>query len=113
MTLSELLSAPLPDSETLRALGVVFDTAMAQKMVNAHAWHGDPRCTAYPAALKDGRWCHAADILPACITPGGTYHAGFTHLNQANFTLVEVIPLADLEFAEGVAQLVPEPKPEE
>ena len=114
MTLAELLSSPLPGTHTLRTLGVVFDTALAQKMVNAHAWYGDPRCTVFPAALADGRWCHVADILPACITPGGTYHAGFTHLNPANFALVEVIPLADLEFAsEAVPQLVPEPKPEE
>ena len=113
MNLAELLSSPLPDTDTLRTLGVVFDTAMAQRMINAHAWYGDPRCTVFPAELADGRWCHVADILPDCLTPGGTYHAGFAHLNPANFTQVEVIPLADLTFAEGVPQLTPEEKPPE
>lgn len=114
MTLAELLSQPLPDTESLRALGIVFDTAMAQKMVNAHAWYGDPRCTVYPAALADGRWCHTADILPDCLSPTGGYHAGFSRLDAANFASVEVVPLADLEFAsEAVVQLVPEQSPPE
>lgn len=114
MTLAEFLATPLPATATLQTLGVVFDTALAQKMVNAHAWYGDPRCTVFPAALADGRWCHVADILPECISPDGIYHSGFSHLNPANFTLVEIIPIADLEFAsEAVPQLVPEPKPEE
>jgi hypothetical protein len=112
MTLAEFLSTPLPDTATLQTLAIVFDTALAQKMVNNHAWYGDPRCTVFPAALADGRWCHVADILPDCLTPGGTYHAGFAHLNAANFAQVEVIPLADLTFAEGVPQLVPEPPPD-
>jgi hypothetical protein len=114
MTLLEFLSQPLPDIDTLRTLAVVFDTAMAQRMVNAHAWYGDPRCTVYPAPLADGRWCHIASILPDCVSPDGGYHAGFSRLNAANFASVEVVPLADLEFAsEAVPQLVPEPQPEE
>ena len=113
MTLAELLSQPLPDTEALRALAIVFDTPMAQKMINYHAWYGDQRCTVYPAALKDGRWCHVADILPDCIAPTGGYHAGFARLNAANFDSIEVIPLAWVEMAEGVPNLVPEPKPEE
>lgn len=110
MTLAELLSQPLPDTEALRALAIVFDTPMAQKMINAHAWYGDPRCTVYPAALADGRWCHTADILPDCISPEGGYYAGFSRLDAANFVNVEVMPLADLEFAsDGVPQLAPQP----
>ena len=111
MTLAELLSGPLPDIATLRTLGIVFDASLAQTMVNNHAWHGDSRCTVFPAALTDGRWCHVADILPDCISPGGIYAAGFSHLNAANFALVEVTPLAELEFAEDVPQLVPEESP--
>ena len=114
MTLAEFLASPLPDTATLQTLAIVFDTALAQKMLNFHAWYGDPRCTVYPAALADGRWCHVADILPQCITPDGIYAAGFARLNAENFASVEVIPLAELEFAtEAVPQLVPEPMPEE
>ena len=112
MTLAELLSGPLPDTATLQTLAIVFDTALAQKMLNFHAWYGDPRCTVYPAALTDGRWWHLADILPQCITPDGIYAAGFARLDAANFASVEVVPLADIEFAtEAVAPLEPEPQP--
>jgi hypothetical protein len=109
MTLADFLSTPLPDTATLQTLAIVFDTALAQKMLNFHAWYGDPRCTVYPAALADGRWCHVADILPQCITPDGIYAAGFARLDAANFASVDVVPMADLEFAtEAVPQLVPE-----
>lgn len=113
MTLAELLSQPLPDADTLRTLGVVFGTPLAQKMINYHAWYGDPRCTVYPAPLADGRWCHVADILPDCISPAGGYYAGFSRLNPSNFAQVDIVPLSDLEFSdEAVPQLVPEPKQE-
>jgi hypothetical protein len=112
MTLLEFLLQPLPDTATLQTLAIVFDTALAQKMVNYHAWYGDPRCTVYPAALADGRWCHVADILPQCIAEGGIYAAGFAQLDATNFASVEVVPLADLEFAtDAVTQLVPEESP--
>ena len=112
MTLAEFLATPLPDTATLQSLAIVFDTALAQKMLNCHAWYGDPRCTAYPAALADGRWCHVADILPQCISPEGIYAAGFARLDAANFASVEVVPLADLEFAtDAVPQLVPGESP--
>jgi hypothetical protein len=112
MTLLELLLQPLPDTATLQSLAIVFDAPLAQKMLNYHAWYGDPRCTVYPAALADGRWCHVADILPQCITPDGIYAAGFARLDATNFASVEVVPLADLEFAtDAVPQLVPEESP--
>jgi hypothetical protein len=114
MTLSQMLSTPLPDTAALQTLGIVFDAALAQKMVNYHSWYGDPRCTVYPAALADGRWCHVADILPQCLAEGGIYAAGFARLDATNFASVDVVPLADLEFAAGGGtQLVPEPQPEE
>lgn len=115
MTLAEFLSSPLPDAATLQTLAIVFDTALAQKMLNYHAWYGDPRCTVFPAATADGRWFHVADILPECIREGGIYAAGFSKLNAENFASVEVLPLADLEIAsEPPAALVPEngPPPE-
>jgi hypothetical protein len=112
MNLLELLASPLPDTETLRTLAIVFDTEMAQKMVNFHSWYGDPRCTVFPAALADGRWCHTADILPDCLSPDGGYHAGFVRLDATNFSQVEILPVAELEFAEGAPQLTPEPQPD-
>jgi hypothetical protein len=111
MTLADFLSSPMPDTATLQTLAIVFDTPLAQKMLNYHSWYGDHRCTVYPAALADGRWCHVADILPQCITPDGIYAAGFARLNATNFANVEVLPLADLALAEGVPQLVPEESP--
>jgi hypothetical protein len=112
MTLAEFLSTPLPDTATLQTLAIVFDTLLAQKMLNYHAWYGDPRCTVYPAALADGRWCHVADILPQCIADGGIYAAGFARLDAANFASVEVVPLADLKFSiDAVPQLMPEESP--
>jgi len=112
MTLLEFLLQPLPDTATLQTLAIVFDTALAQKMLNFHAWYGDPRCTVYPAALADGRWCHVADILPQCLAEGGIYAAGFARLDATNFASVEVVPLADLEFAtDAVPQLVPAESP--
>jgi hypothetical protein len=119
MTLAEFLSSPLPDAATLQTLAIVFDTALAQKMLNYHAWYGDPRCTVFPAATADGRWFHVADILPECLTPGGIYAAGFARLDAANFVSVEVVPLADLEIAEEPPPALvpeegppPEPEPE-
>lgn len=114
MTLAEFLATPLPDTATLQTLAIVFDTTLARKMLNYHAWYGDPRCTVYPAALADGRWCHVADILPQCLSKGGIYAAGFARLDAENFASVEVMPLADLKFAtDAVPQLVPEPMPDE
>lgn len=113
MTLADFLATPLPDTATLQTLAIVFDTPLAQKMLNYHAWYGDHRCTVYPAATADGRWCHVADILPQCLTPGGIYAAGFARLDAQNFSQVEVLPLADLEWPEEQPpQLVPEPQPE-
>ena len=108
MTLAEFLATPLPDTATLQTLAIVFDTALAQKMLNYHSWYGDPRCTVYPAALADGRWCHFADILPQCLAEGGIYAAGFARLDAGNFASVEVVPLAGLEWPETPPpQLVP------
>ena len=112
MTLLEFLLQPLPDTATLQTLAIVFDTPLAQEMLNFHAWYGDPRCTVYPAALADGRWCHVADLLPQCLAEVGIYAAGFARLDATNFASVEVVPLADLEFAtDAVPQLVPEESP--
>lgn len=112
MTLAELLSGPLPDADELRLLCIVMDGDLAQRMVNVHSWHGDPRCTAFPVGLEDGRWCAPADVLPDCLSPGGMYQAGFSRLDSSRFDEIEVVPLADVELADPPPPpLQPEPPP--
>jgi len=112
MTLSDILSE-MPDIDTLRTLAVVMETPTAQRMVNVHAWHGDQRCTVFPAAMDDGRWMAPADILPDCITPGGMYHAGFSHLDPTAFSQIAVMPISEVTLADPQPpQLVAEPNPE-
>jgi len=112
MTLAQFLSQPLPDTATLQSLAIVFNTALAQKMIDCHAWYGDPRCTVYPGATKDGMWFHVADILPQCIAQDGIYAAGFSRLDAQNFSLVQVVPLSELDIAEAPPmQLSPNPHP--
>lgn len=113
MTLAELLASPLPPSEELQTLALVFDSSLAQRLVNVQAWHGDPRCTAFPTATSDGRWLHTADILLACVTPDGMYAAGFARLDPSRFSEIEVLPLAEVEIAvPQPPQLVAEARPD-
>jgi hypothetical protein len=93
MTLSELLALSLPLSD-LQGLALVFDEAMRDRLVAVQAAHGNPRFTAYPALLSDGRYMHQASILTEC-QPGGLYHAGFIHLDSARFGEITVIGYAD------------------
>lgn len=113
MTLADLLASPLPPSDELQALALLFDSALAQRLVNVQAWHGDPRCTAFPVATSDSRWLHTADILLACLSPDGMYRAGFSHLDSSRFDEIEVVPLADVEVADPQPpQLTPEENPD-
>lgn len=103
MTLADLLTSP-PSPAELAGLALVFDADLRDRLVAVQAEHGDPRFTAYPAQLTDGRYMHQASILTEC-QPGGLYHAGFSHLDAARFSEIEVI-----DYAEAVALLpVPEP----
>jgi hypothetical protein len=112
MTLAEFLAEPLPGSATLQTMAIVFDSALAQKMLNCHHWYGDPRYTVFPAATADGRWFHVADILLQCVHSGGMYAAGFARLNSQNFVNVNVVPLVDVQTPEeSPPRLVPEPGP--
>jgi hypothetical protein len=112
MTLSQFLSHPLPDTATLQTLAIVFDTTLAQKMIDAHAWYGDQRYGVHPGATADGRWFHVADILTQCIAPAGIYAAGFSRLDTQNFSLVQVVPLSSIEIASPPpVQLSPNPQP--
>jgi hypothetical protein len=108
MTLAELFSSPMPSPAELRLLCVVFPTALAQRMVNVHSWYGDPRCTVFPALLADGRWVVPAAMLSDCVTPGGTYFAGFSRLDRGKFGQVEVLPVSAVTMAEQQETLAPE-----
>jgi hypothetical protein len=91
MTLAALLAAMPTD---LSGLALVFDQQLRDRLVSVQSEYGDPRFTAYPAALSDGRYMHLAGILREC-QPGGLYHAGFSQLDAARFDEIEVVPLAD------------------
>ena len=82
---------------------LLFDAALAQRLVELHAEHGRPDCRANPRLLTDGRLMLTADILTA-IEPGGYLHAMWEAADKAILLpAVEVVPLAD-----AVALLPPE-----
>jgi hypothetical protein len=83
---------------------LLFDVALAQRLVELHAEHGRPDCRATPVALADGRLMLVADILTA-IEPGGYLHAMWEAADKAILLpSVEVVPLAD------ALALLPEPE---
>jgi hypothetical protein len=73
---------------------LVFDAALAQRLAEVQAEHGDPRHVPAPARLADGRWMLSADILTECL-PGGLVYGGFSQLDAGRFDEIEVVPLAD------------------
>ena len=93
MTLADLLTVPLPPAE-LAGLALAFDQDLRDRLVAVQAEYGDPRVTAYPAALTDGRYMHHAGILTEC-RPGGLYYAGFSQLDAGRFSEIAVVPLAE------------------
>lgn len=84
------------------AHALVFDTALARRLAEVQAEHGDPRHAPIPRLLSDGRCTLAADILTECL-PGGLVCGGFSQLDAARFNEVEVLPIAD------VLALLPQP----
>lgn len=113
MNLSELLSSgTLPELSYLRGMALVFDSDLCQRLVNVQAWHGDPRHVPQPPATSDGRWMLCAEVLTECH-PGGILWAGFSHLDPAGFSQIDVVPIGDATLADPQPpQLVPEPMPE-
>lgn len=91
MTLTDLLAAMPTD---LSGLALVFDQELRDRLVAVQAEYGNPRFTAFPAALIDGRYMHLAGILKEC-QPGGLYYAGFSQLDAGRFDEIAVVPLAD------------------
>lgn len=114
-TVADLLpSMPLSYDEC-SGLAVVFPAALVQPLVNAQAWYGSPQFQAQPIPLTDGRW-----MLPGALLseiPSGLYGAGFSHLNAANFTYCDVLPMSDVAAlfygeSDGTPPSLPEPEPQ-
>lgn len=96
MTLAELLaSGAAPDITTLRAVALVFDAELRDRLIAVQEEHGDPRHVPSPVATNDGRWFLCGDILTECVV-GGIVWAGFSHLDASRFDEIEVVPLADV-----------------
>jgi len=76
------------------AHALVFDVALAQRLGEVQAEHGDPRHVPSPRLLTDGRFMLTADILTECI-PGGLVYGGFSQLDAGRFDEIEVVPLAE------------------
>jgi hypothetical protein len=76
------------------AHALVFDAALAQRLAEVQAQHGDPRHVPAPRSLVDGRYMLTADILTECL-PGGLVYGGFSHLDAGRFSEIAVVPLAD------------------
>jgi hypothetical protein len=85
------------------AHALLFDVALAQRLGEVQAEHGDPRHVPAPRTLTDGRYMLTADILTECL-PGGLVYGGFSQLDAGRFDEIEVVPLAD-----ALALLPPDP----
>jgi hypothetical protein len=92
MTLDEL---DLPvTAEWGRQNALVFDAALAQRLAEVQAEHGDPRHVPVAVPLSGGRFMLLADILTECL-PGGLVYGGFSQLDAGRFNEIEVVPLAN------------------
>jgi hypothetical protein len=76
------------------AHALLFDVALAQRLGEVQAQHGDPRHVPSPRTLTDGRFMLTADILTECL-PGGLVYGGFSQLDAGRFDEIEVVPLAE------------------
>jgi hypothetical protein len=76
------------------AHALLFDVALAQRLAEVQAQHGDPRHVPAPRSLTDGRWMLTADILTECL-PGGLVYGGFSQLDAGRFDEIEVVPLSE------------------
>ena len=73
---------------------LVFDAALAQRLAEVQAEHGDPRHVPNPLPLTDGRFMLTADILTECL-PGGLVYGGFSRLDAARFSEIEVVQMTE------------------
>lgn len=100
MTLTDLLSQPLPDLATLRETWLVFDAALLTDFNAAQT--GQTRFLAAPIALTDGRYALCADLLTE-IGEMGVYGKSFAKLPAERFNEVTVVEFAD------IAGILPQP----
>lgn len=101
MTLADL-SLPVPYEQAC-LYGLVFAADLAERLAEVQA-ATPSRFVAQPVALSDGRYFLCGDLLSE-VGPGGLYAAGFSQLDAARFSEIEVLPLAD-----AVALLPPPPE---
>lgn len=73
---------------------LLFGAALAQRLAEVQAQHGDPRHVPAARSLTDGRYMLTADILTECL-PGGLVYGGFSQLDAGRFDEIEVVPMAD------------------
>lgn len=73
---------------------LMFDASLAQRLAEVQAEHGDPRHVPNARPLTDGRFMLNADILTECL-PGGLVYGGFSRLDAARFSEIEVVPMAE------------------
>lgn len=98
MTLADIT---LPVSyESVQGRWLVFEAALAQRLLEVHEQYGNPHHIPNPIPLSDGRFALNADILTECV-PGGIMYGGFSHLDSSRFSEIEVV------LASEIASLVP------
>ena len=73
---------------------LAFGAALALRLAEVQAQHGDPRHVPAARSLTDGRFMLTADILTECL-PGGLVYGGFSQLDAARFDEIAVVPIAD------------------
>ncbi len=106
MLLSEL-TLPVPYADC-KDLALVYPYEIAVALYGVQEEHGDPRHVPVGRQLVDGRWAMCGDVLSE-VGEGGILSQAFAFITQEMMASVEVVPLADLEFA--VPELTPEEQP--
>ena len=92
MTLADL-ALPV-ELSWAKGYALVFPAALAQRLAQVQAEHGDPRHVPNARMLTDGRFMLTADILTECL-PGGLVYGGFSQLDAGRFDEIEVVPIAE------------------
>jgi hypothetical protein len=74
---------------------LLFTPALAGRLAQLHAEHGNQTCVPVPLALTDGRLMLTADVLTEC-EPGGMLYAMWQAADQAVLLpSVEVVPIGE------------------
>lgn len=97
-TLADLNLAPPVTYAWAQGKSLVFSAALAVRLAEIQAEHGDPRHVPAPRMLADGRYMLSADILTECL-PGGLVYGGFSRLDPSRFNEIEIVDAASLVFA--------------